>query len=393
MSWWKQLLALIVLLAAAAGAWARFDAGAAERLQNYGFPPALVRALTGAPERDAAADRQPGRGQGGGGPGGGQGQRDALVVTVPVRTGKINDRVSAIGNGEALHSVSVAPLVSGVLTAIAVKSGDRVQAGDILAELDKRAEEIARDRAALTLKTAEDKLTRMEALLKSRTATAVQLGEARDERDAAAFELRDAELKLEQRAIRAPIAGNVGIVSTGVGNAVTPQTEIATIDDRSAIMVEFWIPERFAGQVAPRQSVDAKALALPGDAFSGEIDAVASRVERDSRTLRIRALVDNAADKLRPGMAFEVSLKFPGVTFPAVDPLAVQWSSDGAFVWRIVDAKAERVPVRVIQRNSDFLLVEGGLAEGDLVVTEGVQSLRPGVPVKSNDAPPAVAGS
>lgn len=385
MAWWKQVLALLVLGLVAVTAWARFDAAAAKRLEGLGVPGSLVRVFAGAPKAE-------GKTAGKAGSANAPADRATPVVAVAAASGKINDRVTAIGNGE-LHSVSVTPPVGGVLAELRVRSGDRVKAGDKLAELDKRAEEIARDRAALALKTAEDKLARIEALVRTRTATAVQLGEARDERDAALFALRDAELKLDQRIIRAPIDGVVGIVSTGAGNAVTPQSEIATIDDRSAIQVEFWIPERFAGQVAPGQPASAKALALPGDAFAGAIDAVASRVERDSRTLRIRALVDNAADRLRPGMAFEVTLKFPGVTFPAVDPLAVQWSSDGAFVWRVVGDKAERTPVRVIQRNSDFLLVEGALAEGDLVVTEGVQALRPGAPVRVTGGPAAAAGS
>lgn len=384
MAWWKQAIALLVLLAAAATSWARFDAGAASRLESLGLPKALVRVVAGERQDGAGGEKPAAKaGKSGGAP------QDILVVASKVASGTINDRASAIGNGEARHSVVVAPLVSGFLAEVAVGSGDTVKAGDALARLDSRAETIARDRAALALKTTEDKLARIEALQKTRTATAVQLGDARDERDAALFALRDAELKLDQRIIRAPIDGIVGIVSTSAGNAVTPQTEIATIDDRSSIVVEFWIPERFAGQVAPRQPILAKALAQPGDAFSGEIDAVASRVERDSRTLRVRAIVDNSADRLRPGMAFEVSLKFPGVAYPAVDPLAVQWSSDGAFVWRIADGKAERVAVRVIQRNGDYLLVEGAIAPGDSVVVEGVQSLRPGVAIRLAGAQPA----
>lgn len=386
MAWWKQALAVLAVIAVALGAWTRLDADAARRLESFGLPAGIVAIVAPAPAANAPGAGKPDRKQGQNG----AEQRAALVVTAPVATGTINDRVSAIGNGEALHSVSVAPLVSGVLTAVEVQAGAMVNAGDVLARLDSRAEDIARDRAALMLRTAEEKLARIESLVKARAATSVQMADARDERDAALYALRDAELKLDQRIVRAPIAGVVGILSTSAGNAVTPQTEIATIDDRSALVVEFWIPERFAGQVAPRQPIIARALSLPGDEFPGVIDAIASRVERDSRTLRIRAMVANATDRLRPGMAFEVSLKFPGVAFPAVDPLAVQWSSDGAFVWRVADGKAERVPVRVIQRNSDLLLVEGGVAPGDLVVIEGIQALRPGAPVRSpGDAPAA----
>ncbi len=73
---------------------------------------------------------------------------------------------------------------------------------------------------------------------------------------------------------------------------------------------------------------------------------------------------------------------FPGETYPAVSPLAVLWGSDGAFVWKVSDGKVERVPVRIIQRNTETVLVDASIASGDMVVTEGVQSVRAGSEVR-----------
>jgi hypothetical protein len=64
-------------------------------------------------------------------------------------------------------------------------------------------------------------------------------------------------------------------------------------------------------------------------------------------------------------MSFEVSIRFEGERWPAVDPLAVQWDSAGAYVWKIADSKASRVDVAIIQRNSDSVLVKADLASGD----------------------------
>jgi hypothetical protein len=96
----------------------------------------------------------------------------------------------------------------------------------------------------------------------------------------------------------------------------------------------------------------------------------------------VRADIPNGEDRLRAGMSFEVTMKFPGDTYPAVNPLAVQWGSEGAFIWSIVDGRAKRVPVRVIQRNTDTVLVDAPLTSGELVVTEGVQSVSEGSEVK-----------
>ena len=121
-------------------------------------------------------------------------------------------------------------------------------------------------------------------------------------------------------------------------------------------------------------------------------------VDRASRTLRVQAVVENTGDSLREGMAFEVTMEFPGETYPSVDALAVQWSSQGSFVWLAREGKVQRVPVVIRQRNPDRVLVEGDLTAGDAVVIEGVQTLRPGsevVPANeaavARDAAPSAA--
>ena len=177
------------------------------------------------------------------------------------------------------------------------------------------------------------------------------------------------------------------------GDYVTTQSAIATLDDRSKILIDFWVPERFAGLIKPGQPVEAIAIALPGKEFSGSVAAVASRVDRDSRTLQIRAQIDNERDELRPGMSFKVSMRFAGDTFPAVNPLAIQWSSSGAFVWKEREGVAVKTPVRVVQRNSDWVLVDGELTDGEPLVIEGVQSLREGMRVRIAGDKPNAAGS
>lgn len=77
-------------------------------------------------------------------------------------------------------------------------------------------------------------------------------------------------------------------------------------------------------------------------------------------------------------MAFAIALSLPGETFPAVDPLAIRWGGEGSYVWVARDGKAERLPVRIVQRNAENVLVTGEFEPGERVVTEGVQRLRIG---------------
>ncbi|RIK85774.1 MAG: efflux transporter periplasmic adaptor subunit [Hyphomicrobiales bacterium] len=365
---WKQLLFSLVVIAAGFVLWARFFPGAPEILARWGL------------EWVAPGGGQ--QGEAGGAGGDGPGREAAAVVTAPISTATINDRLVAIGTSRALNSVSVMPFSAGRLTEIAVESGAHVSAGDVIARIDSDAEEIALDRARIALEDASARLERVKALRTTNTVTAVQLTEAELAVSNARLAVRDAELTLERRSILAPISGIVGIIPVSVGNHVTTQTVIATIDDRSRIVVDFWVPERFAGMVSVGQPVSAAAVARPDDGYAGVVSAVDSRIESRSRTLQVQASIDNARDLLRAGMAFQIEMHFPGDTYPAVDPLAVQWGADGAFVWLIEDGVARRVGVRIVQRNTDSILVSGELGTAGQVVTEGIHAVREGAPVR-----------
>ncbi|HSO47389.1 MAG TPA: efflux RND transporter periplasmic adaptor subunit, partial [Rhizobiaceae bacterium] len=264
MAWWKQTaLAALAIIVAAVG-FARFYPGAPDLLSGLGASPALVSLAVGngsAPDNSG----QPRQGQGGPGGGGAGGPpRETLVETAEVGFATINDKITAIGDGEAQRSVTVVPLADGVIGEISVKSGDKVSAGDVLARLESEKEVIARDRAALSVKSLEEKVQRTERLASSRAASEVALSDARSELETAKLALRDAELVLQRRAITVPFDGIVGIVNTEIGQFVTTQTQIATIDDRSSLLIDFWVPERFSAAIVTGQKVDAQPIALPG---------------------------------------------------------------------------------------------------------------------------------
>ncbi len=362
MAWWKQTLLALALVVATAAVWVFHMPAATPLLTRIGLPAAegAAPAARGGGRRvagDAAATR---------------------VIGAHVTAAETNGRVSAIGDGRALRSVSVLPMAPGRLIAIEVASGDEVTAGATIARLDSDSEVIALDRARLAVEDAEATLARTERLRTGGSATEVQLRESRLALENARLEVRDAELALARRDIIAPIGGVVGLLPVDPGSQVGTATEIATIDDRSRILVDFRVPERFAGHLKVGDPVDATALARPELALRGEIVALDSRVDAASRTLRVQAALDNGADLLRGGMAFSIRVGFDGDSYPAIDPLALQWSGDGPYVWVARDGRAVRVPVRVVQRDSDRLLVSGRLTPGERVVTEGTQRLREG---------------
>jgi RND family efflux transporter MFP subunit len=375
MSVWKQIALSLVILVVAAVAWVKFFPGAPEILAKWGIDlPAVAAAKT--EQGDAGAH---------GGPGGGQ----PNVITRTVASATVNDRLSAIGSGRANNSVSVTSFASGRLVEIVAKSGIEIRQGEVIAKLDSDAEQIAFDRARLAVEDAAAKLERVRALRNSNTVTAVQVKDAELVKENADLELRDAELKLSRRTITAPITGIVGIIPVTVGNYVTTDTEIATIDDRSRILVDFWVPEKFASMIEVGAGLTATSVSRPNEVFEGIVSAIDSRVDEKSRTIHVQARITNPGDTLRAGMAFQVSMRFPGDTFPTVDPLSIQWGTDGSYVWAVENGKAKRVMVKIIQRNTDDVLVAGALRVGDTVVTEGIQSVREGSDIMVAERAPA----
>ncbi len=333
-----------------------------------------------APQSSQQAQRGSGQRSSGGSRGGGR--PPALVVAQPVVEAVINDRLKAVGSGKAKASVSVVPLSSGLLDELLVKSGQYVDKGTVLAKLDNAEQKIAHDRAVQQEDNAAIDEARIANLFRSNTISESELIEARSALIDARLSMRDTKLTLTRRNITAPIAGVVGLIAVNEGNYVTPQTEIATIDDRSTLVLEFWVPERFSNQVATGQSIQATAQANPARVHNGTITGIGSRVESDSRTLPVQATLNNEDDSLRPGMAFNINLNFAGQSYPAVDPLAIQWDSKGSYVWALEESKVKRIAVQIIQRNPESVLVAGEIAAGTEVVTEGLLALRPGASVR-----------
>ena len=370
---WKQLALSLVVLAVAAAAWVKFFPGSQQILASWGIEAPAWAAQSAAKEE--AGQRSGGRNRGGAdGP--------MSVVAQPVTTATINDRLQAIGTGRANATVVVNPYTSGRLTEILVQSGARVAKGQVIARLDSETEQIALERAKIARDDTDAKVDRMRQLRKSNAVTEVQLTEAELELRNNELSIHDAQVALDRRSVVSPLAGVVGILPIEAGNYVTSDSAIAKIDDRSNILVDFWVPERFAAAVRVGALIEATPLANPKDTYSGMVSAIDNRIDEKSRTLWVQARIANPADSLRAGMSFQVTMKFAGDTYPAVSPLSVLWGTDGAFVWTVEKGKIKRVPVRIVQRNTEVVLVDAPINSGDMVVTEGVQSVREGSDVR-----------
>jgi RND family efflux transporter MFP subunit len=366
-------------VAAAFFAWLYWAPGAPETLAGVGIT------LPFGPETGVVTATGPAGGNGR--PGGGGGGRTTNVITTAVNVVRINDTLTAIGEGTPVHSVTVTAVAAGELADVAVRAGQEVARGATIARFDSAAEQIEYDVAELAVSDARSTLTRTESLAGGNLVPTTTLTAAQLAADNAELALRDAAVALSRRTVTSPIAGTVGLIRVTPGNYLPAQTTITTIDDTSSILIDFWVPERYAAQIRLGMPLTVAAVALPGQTFSGDITAIDSRIDPASRTLQIQAEIPNPDRVLRAGMSFTVTMNFLGEDYPAVNPLAILWSAEGSYVWKYDNGVATRVMAEIVQRNSDGVLVRADLNPGDAVITEGILQLSEGARVNLLEGP------
>jgi RND family efflux transporter MFP subunit len=396
----RQIVLSILLLLIVGGGWFAYQ-------QGWFSPNRPNSALSSAPAGTAAVATNGAGGAGAPAAGSGERQRSAAngaargagrasfggpppVIAAPVEIDTAGMDVSTVGTVSATKAATIFPQVSGVVTDVSFVPGNPVTQGQALVKLDDADEQIAVQLAQVALDSARSTATRTEQLAKSNNATSVALEDAHTAVRKAEIDLKAAELALGKRTINAPFAGTIGLTSVNVGDLINSSTAVATLDDMSTVRVSFQVPERASGLVAVGQAISATTEALAGQSFTGRVTAVDSRVDATTRTLGVEASVPNTDGTLKPGMALTVGLQFPGEPHPSVASLAIQWDRQGSYVWKIDGNVVHRTPIQIITRRSGVVTVAGDLAEGDLVVTDGVLRLREGitVAVTSTAAPP-----
>ncbi len=301
------------------------------------------------------------------------------------------DEARAVGSLRADESVMIRPEIAGRVAHIAFAEGQRVQRGALLLALDDAEYRALVASSASQAKLDAQRLARAEDLYKKKFISSQALDEQRANHARSLAKQREDEAKLAKTQVYAPFSGIVGLRQVSEGAFVAAGTDIARLDKIDVIKLDFRIPEVYLGRLATGQPLHVAVDAYPETHFSGQIYAIEPAVDEQTRTVLVRARVGNPELQLRPGMFARVNLQL-GVREQAVwvPEEAIVPRGRESYVFRIVDGKAEEVPVRTGARKVGEVEIVDGIAAGDLVVTEGNHRLRPGaaVAVTGSGAPP-----
>lgn len=291
--------------------------------------------------------------------------------------------ISAVGTLRAVQGVSVTAQIAGQINELHFESGGSVAAGELLLR-----QYIADDQARLVglvadRELAESNFKRAEELIGKDLISDTDYDSARTELQRARAEEQNLRLIIEQKSIRAPFAGRLGIRQVDLGQYVEPGDPIVRLESLDQILVEFPVAQQQLAQLSVGQSLAIRADAWPGKTFSGSVRAIEPQVARDTRTVRVQGVMENPDEKLVPGMFVEVSVELPlGEQMVTVPQSAVTYSPYGDFVYVVEDAGTGKTVssnfVVTGETRGDQVVIINGLDEGATIVTAGQQKLRNG---------------
>lgn len=356
-------------------------------------------------------------------------QPAAPVSTYTVEPGVWTPNIEAIGTVSAIQGVELAVEVAGIVKEIPFTANQMVEKNAALLQLDDAIEKADIVAAKAQDVLADQTLQRARTLNTRGVGAVSNVDEAQSASLAKKAEIAKLQAVLDQKLIKAPFKGTVGIPQIELGQYLSPGTVVVSLQDLTTMRVDFTVPEQTLGSIEINQPIKLN-LTDNEESFDGEITAIEPRIDPATRLVSVRAKVDNSSGKLRPGQFAQVRVTLPKeeniVTLPQT-ALVSSLYGDYVFVVRpapedkkpaegaaAADAakpeeakpadaakpadgekKEEKLVVAQVfvtpgRRSGLVVEVTKGLKQGDIIVTAGQNRLSPGAAVKiANDVNPA----
>ena len=323
----------------------------------------------------------------------------AVKQSVPIR-------LDALGTVTTIAAVAIKPRLDSEITEVKFEDGARVKQGDVLFVLDSRSIETEIKRVEAVIVGAEAQyeqamrdVQRYTDLVAKNATTVVTLNNAqtqanisRASADSNKATLQGLKVQLGYATIRAPITGRISAASVKVGNIVrqADTAPLATINQLGPIYVSFTVPQRNLPDVRAAVAEETASLIaiVPGsDAReSGQVTMVENTVDPATGMVTIRATMPNQKEVLWPGTLVNTALTLRAEERITVPATALQLSQAGSFVFVVKDNAVTVRPVKIERTVDGVSVVESGLQEGEVVVTDGQLLLSSGTKVSIRPA-------
>jgi membrane fusion protein (multidrug efflux system) len=314
------------------------------------------------------------------------------VSAIPAKAEPWQSKIEAIGTLVALNGTDVSPELAGVVSRILFKSGEEVQAGTLLVELNTAADRAQLESLKAMHALAEKTYGRDKLLIESRTISQEEFDTARANMESTAAQVAAQGALIDKKLIRAPFTGRLGIRAVDLGQYVNPGTKLVNLQQLDPIFVDFFLAQKAVHDVQTGQRVTVRADALRNQAFTGRFAALDSAVDIGTRNVKVRSEIANPKHLLLPGMFvtadIDVGIPTEYITLPQT---AISYNPYGNIVYLVSQdgETADKKPKLVAKQKfivtgdtrGDQIAVLEGLQPGDMVVTAGQVKLRNDTPV------------
>ncbi len=309
-----------------------------------------------------------------------QNQRPPIPVRIEVVSlGEFVDSIEALGTTFAREAVNITAKDSGLVNEVHFKDGELVKKGHILITLRNDEEKAKVQEAETTLAENRRQLERLLNLKKNQATARSAFEEQESRVKESEAKLNVAKAQLNELIIRAPFDGVLGIRKVSPGSLVSPGTLISTLDDLEIIKVDFSVPETFLSSLSTGQTILANSSAWPDNPFQGVVTNISSRIDAVTRAVNIRAELDNADKKLRPGMLLTIALIKNQSSSMMVPETALLPIESKQFIYKIQNTDSvSKIEVIIGRRKPGKVEILKGISVGDKIVYEGVLRLQNG---------------
>lgn len=306
------------------------------------------------------------------------------VEVMKIETRTLEETVGLVGSIAANESADIRAEIPGVITEIHFEEGKAMKRGDVLLRIDTRELEAQLAEAAASFRLAEQNLARNRSLLADAAVSAVEVDAAAAEHDRLRALMDQLETRIAKSTLKAPFDGVAGARSVSVGDFVTSQDVITTLDDLSRLKVEMEVPERYLPSLQPGSPFTLRAATTAaGGEERGEVYFVSQRIDASTRSTLVKGYLVDPPAHIRPGMFANIKLVIQKVENALVVPetsllssprgtaLVMPREKDGVLV-------AEFVPVRAGIRIPGWVQVSPvgpPVKAGDTIVSAGVGGL------------------
>ncbi|MFD2098976.1 efflux RND transporter periplasmic adaptor subunit [Flagellimonas iocasae] len=307
--------------------------------------------------------------------------------SIPTVTGIIlkpqifKDNISLSGTLEADEQIDIRSEVSGVVESINFKEGSKVSQGQVLLKVNDIELQAQLSKAVTAKKLASENERRAKLLLEKQAISQEEYDIASADFQSASAESELIGAQLSKTSVRAPFSGTIGLRAISKGTYVTPTTTIAKLVNTDELKITFSVPEKYASQISVG-TVLTFTTSDSNEVYEATIYAIDPEVDIATRTLRMRAVMDNRDKGLYPGAYANVQLPLETVNDALLVPtealIPVQ-NGKKIFVYR--DGVAKEIDVEIGARTGSVVRVLTNLKPGDTVLTYGVMALKDGAPV------------